>query len=177
MEWLAILVAVILAFAFLQRKPSKKSRESTADEDFDDIEDEWIVTNYQWGTSHREAGWVALKGGSDVLVAGFARRGGKNLLELLRPGESVLELEREPTNPTDESAIGVYFRATGHSERALIGYIPSTLSGDIAAEFEPGLPLSPELRRTGFKQDSDAAFMVINVLVPNASDREQYIKK
>jgi hypothetical protein len=141
------------------------------------IERKWETVDFKWGKETRPDGWVALKGASDVKIAATNKYSGIEFVRQLKPKESTLELVREPTNPVDENAIAVFGKPNSNAVRLHIGYLPSDLAGDIAAEYSSDLPMEPELRRVGIIEGENACFMAINVIVPSAQERKKYLLK
>lgn len=175
---LFVFIVAVVLFAFRRKKePASPKLSQSAipvvvDEDEDAFEPRWQTIAFKCGKETRPENMVALKGGSDVRVAGFAKRGGLAYAKSIKPGVTTLELRREPENAVDGNAIAL-FGSSKFGDHVRLGYLPADLAGDIAAEFSPEMPIEPELRKVGWKSNG-AVFMAINVLVPNASGRKKY---
>ncbi|MDP5220237.1 HIRAN domain-containing protein [Ruegeria sp. 2205SS24-7] len=174
MEFLLIILAAAAVVWFLIPK-NKKSKDHpssthvplTINTNTPIKQDAWHSVDLDWGKKYRPVGIVAMQGGTDIGVKGVAKRPEAIALIKKQIGSKMpVALEREPDNKFDENAVAVKCGNT------MLGYLPTDLAGDIAAQFSTDMPLAAEARRCGWKEDT--AFIAINVLVPAAKDRKKY---
>ncbi|WP_226550833.1 hypothetical protein [Celeribacter naphthalenivorans] len=123
------------------------------------------------------AGFTHIKGANDITVEGVNIEGRtEDFFGRFDRSTAELEIRREPDNPEDANALAVFGKPNQSATANLLGYVPATISAQVAAEFTDGLPLKARLRTIGQKSNGQAVFIRFALLYPKAADRKLFLK-